>query len=108
MIARQGEIIMVDFAPSAGHEPCYPHPAVVLSGDDFNMKSSLTIVAPVTSTSNGYPLHVPIDHPDIHGFACMEQIRAIDLNARRCEHVGQLEQRQLDGLLAYLDAIFDL
>ena len=58
-IYDQGDIIEVSFDPSIGHEPQKKRPAVVVSTYDFNMRSSLTFVAPITSTFNKYPLHVP-------------------------------------------------
>ena len=106
----QGDIIQVSLDPTLGHEPNKTRPVLVVSADSFNMRSSLTYIAPITSVNNSYPLHVPIDQNDagIEGFACLEQMRSIDLNARSHKKLGVLEQSALDSILDFFPAIFDL
>lgn len=109
MICTQGEIISVDFEPSTGHEPNKFRPAIVVSCDQFNLRSSLTVVAPITSTNNGYPLHLPIrNNPDVTGYVCMEQLRSVDLSARRCHHVGRLSDEDLSDVLNVVGAVFGI
>ena len=106
----QGDIIQVSLDPTLGHEPNKTRPVLVVSADSFNLRSSLTYIAPITSVNNSYPLHVPIDQNDagIEGFACLEQMRSIDLNARPHKKLGVLEQSALDSILDFFPAIFDL
>ena len=59
MILEQGDVIMVDFNPSIGHEPAKIRPAVVVSGYGFNSRANLVAVVPTTTKDNGYPLHLP-------------------------------------------------
>lgn len=61
---------------------------------------TLTLLAPVTSVDNGYPLHVRIaDDNPIHGFVQCEAIRAMDLEARgninSVERVGAVDDETL-------------
>jgi mRNA interferase MazF len=79
---EQGDIIEVDFSPSLGHEPAKLRPAVVVSGFGFNSRSSLVSLVPVTTVDNGYPLHIPLKAPPVAGFACVEQLRNIDIVQR--------------------------
>ena len=106
----QGEIIRVSLDPTLGHEPKKTRPVLVVSSDSFNMKSSLTYIAPITSVNNGYPLHVAISQNDagVEGFACLEQMKSIDLNARPYKRLGTLAQDALESILDYFPAIFDL
>ena len=106
----QGDIIQVSLDPTLGHEPNKTRPVLVVSADSFNLRSSLTYIAPITSVNNGYPLHVPIDKNDagVEGYACLEQMRSIDLNARPHKKLGVLEQSALDSILDFFPAIFDL
>ena len=108
MICEQGEVLYIDFEPHVGHEPAKYRPAIVLSADCFNMASSMTIVAPITSTDNGYPMHAAVDCEEISGFACVEQMRALDLNARKTKHVGFAEVGQMNKILSLVGAAFDI
>jgi len=83
----QGDIVDVNFNPLLGHEPAKRRPGLVVSTDAFNARPSMTFVAPITSIFNHYPLHVPIevDEAGIYGCVCVEQTRAMDLSARRCD-----------------------
>ncbi|WP_151197466.1 type II toxin-antitoxin system PemK/MazF family toxin [Eggerthella sp. YY7918] len=101
LICEQGDIVSINFDPSKRHEPAGRHYAIVLSPWEINRMSTLTTLVPVTSTDNGYPLHVRIAEGNpIHGFIQCEAIRAIDLGVREqqgaVEVVGALD----DGTLA--------
>ena len=66
---------------------------------------ALTLLVPVTSTDNGYSLHVPIaeDSP-VYGFVQCEAVRSIDLNARAqvgaVEVVGSVDDKTLADVMA--------
>ena len=48
MSLEQGDVILVDFNPSVGHEPAKLRPAVVVSGYGFNSRANLVAVVPTT------------------------------------------------------------
>ena len=75
-------MIEVDFNSGVGHEPAKRRPALVVTSYAFNVRSSLVGVVPIQSKDTGYPLHVPVDEAGLHGYACVEQVRNIDV-ARR-------------------------
>jgi len=108
MLCEQGDIIEVSFDPSYGHEPQKRRPALVVSTDAFNLRSSLTAVCPITSTDNGYPLHVRIDADDVHGFVCVEALRTLDLQSRRCERVSVADATAMGEVLSLIGAIFGI
>ncbi|MBR3533479.1 MAG: type II toxin-antitoxin system PemK/MazF family toxin [Clostridiales bacterium] len=82
-MVRQGDLIKVSFNPQQGHEQAGYRPALVVSNDEFNMRTNMAIVCPVTNTDNGFPLHVPLDsRTETSGFVLCEHIRTLDLNAR--------------------------
>lgn len=105
MICEQGDIVSINFDPSKRHEPAGRHYAIVLSPWEVNRMCALTTLVPVTSTDNGYPLHVPIAEGNaIEGFVQCEAIRAMDLGVRESEGkaqvVGALDDDTLAAVLA--------
>lgn len=110
MICAQGDIIVVSFDTSRGHEPQKTRPALVVSTDGFNLMSSLTMVAPITSRNNRYPLHVPITDEGCgaQGCVCVEQMRALDLNNRRCHKLGSLSEDDMAEVLSVVGAVFGI
>ena len=105
MICEQGDIVSLNFDPSKRHEPAGRHYAVVLSPWEINRMSALTLLASITSTDNGYPLHIPIEPGnEVEGFVQCEALRAVDLGVREEQNaariVGALDDATLAKVLA--------
>ena len=99
-MVKQGDIIKVDFNPQAGHEQAGYRPALVISNDFFNQKTNLTIVCPITNTSNRFPLHIPLDSRTVTtGVVLCEHVKALDLKARPYKVVEQLPKDLLDKVV---------
>lgn len=55
---KQGDIIMMNFNPTKGHEQSRYRPALIVSNDDFNMMCGGMIkVVAITSNEKDFPLH---------------------------------------------------
>lgn len=108
MRCEQGEVIYVDFEPHRGHEPSKYRPALVLSATDFNAGASTTVLCPITTTDNGFPFHVHVDSGEVSGYACVEQLRALDLEARRCKRAGWADAEGMDRALSLVGAVFGI
>ena len=82
-VPDRGDVVWLQFNPQAGHEQAGRRPAVVISPRPYNQRSSLCIVAPVTSQQKGYPFEVPIpvDLP-VAGVVLSDQLKSVDWNAR--------------------------
>ncbi|MCL2806982.1 MAG: type II toxin-antitoxin system PemK/MazF family toxin [Coriobacteriia bacterium] len=103
MIYSQGDIVYFDYNPTKGHEPAGNRPSVIVSNDDFNNRTSLALVCPITKTNNGFPLHFRIpDGREVTGFVCAEQVRTIDLYARNSKVVGRLDEATLEDIITAL------
>ena len=78
----RGEIWLVDFDPTRGHEQAGKRPALVLSADLFNQSpADLVIVLPLTSRDKGIRSHVRVDPPEgglkTASFIKCEDIRSV-------------------------------
>lgn len=91
-LLNQGDVVEFDFAPSLGHEPTGRRPGLVVSCYDFNVSTSMTLVCPITTVNNGFPLHLAIPEIDErYGWVALEQVRAYDLESRRAEVLAHLD-----------------
>ncbi len=78
----RGEVWMVDFDPTKGHEPAGRRPALVISVDTFNSgPAELVIVLPITSKSKGVRSHVEVHPPEagltVKSFIKCEDVRSV-------------------------------
>lgn len=65
------------------------------------------MTVPVTSTDSGYPLHIDVGRvpgengeQPIQGFAEIEQLKSLDLDARRAILVGRIDEAGMDAILS--------
>jgi len=99
-MVKQGDIIMVNFNPQAGHEQAGYRPAVVISNDFFNEKTNLSIVCPITNTNNHFPLHVKLDgRTESTGVILCEYVKALDLNERGYTVIEQIPHNLLQKII---------
>jgi mRNA interferase MazF len=82
---KRGEIYLVAFDPTIGHEIQKTRPALVIQNDIGNRYSPLTIVAAITSKVSGaaYPVEVAIAPSRSNGLTLpssihLDQIRTVD------------------------------
>jgi mRNA interferase MazF len=108
MFFEQGDLVELNFDPSVGHEPKRKRPALVISSNDYNTETSMTILCPITTTDNGFFLHEPIPAGhEVQGFVVMEQLRAVDLTARPTEYIDHLSKQEMQPILACVRSFFD-
>jgi mRNA interferase MazF len=91
---RRGDIYLVNFDPTVGHEIQKTRPALIVQNDIANRFSPITIVAAITSKFNEppYPTEVILE-PDQSGLSLrssvlLNQIRSVD-RRRLGKHLGR-------------------
>ena len=97
---KQGDIIKINFNPQSGHEQAGYRPALIISNEVFHKKTNLAIVCPVSTTSNKFPLHVPLDErTTTTGSILCQHIRTLDIISRGYVFVEHLPQDILEEVL---------
>ena len=107
-VLEQGDVIRINFTPAVGHEPAMSHPSVVASVFEFNVRSSLVMVIPITRIDTGYPLHVRVDGAGVRGYACVEQMPLLDVQQRGYEILGPVDDVTLREIVTRLRSVFAL
>ena len=106
---RQGDIIFLDFDPTKGREQAGYRPAVVISQTAFNQKRNLVFICPITSSTRPLRFRVLLDdRTQTQGDVICEQVRVIDLLARKCKVVEQLPRDLLKQVLEAVSVIVAL
>ena len=86
-----GDIIMMNFNPTKGHEQSGHRPAVVLSNRDYARLMGLAIVCPITNNMKPFPVHVPLDErTKTTGCILCEHIRTVDLSHRNAQFIEKV------------------
>jgi len=105
VVINQGDIYWIDFQESAGSEPGYKHPHVVVQNNLFNRSEIKTVVV-CALTSNlkraDAPGNVLLDKKETHlpkdSVANVSQIFAVD-KSQLDEYVGTLSTKRVREIL---------
>ncbi len=96
-LLQRGDIWLVNFDPTIGHEIKKSRPAVIIQNDIGNKYSSITILAPITSqgTDKIYPIEVLLTKENSglikESKVLLNQIRAVD-KKRLIKKVGRAHE----------------
>ncbi|MBG6223416.1 mRNA interferase ChpB [Janthinobacterium sp. CG_23.4] len=107
----RGDIVMVNLDPTEGHEQKGMRPVLVLSTSGFNALGVI-LVAPITQGGDfarhaGFAASLSGAGTKTQGVALVNQIRMLDLDARKAKRVETAPEFVVDDALARLRAITD-
>ncbi|MEX2216587.1 MAG: type II toxin-antitoxin system PemK/MazF family toxin [Phycisphaeraceae bacterium] len=89
----RGDVVWLDFDPQVGHEQAGRRPALVLSHREYNLKTGLAIVCPMTTKlEKAWPFTVPIDE---NSGVIADQVKCVDWRGRRCEVKDRVDDATL-------------
>lgn len=102
----RGDLIYLNFTPSAGTEQGGRRPALVLSGRAFNVATGLVFVCPITSKGKGSSFEVPLPKGGkLSGYVLSDHIRSLDWIARGAEFQGSASKDLMFEVLGRIEAI---
>jgi mRNA interferase MazF len=104
-----GEIVWLDFSPTAGTEQQGRRPAMVLSDGGYNAATGRALVAPITSTVRGWPFEVSLPPgAPVKGAILVDQCRCVDWRARHAKSAGHAPSEVLAEVRGKLAALVGL
>lgn len=107
-IPRQGDIVLLDFKPTKGHEQTGYRPAIVVSNNVFNKNTKMVIVCPITSNEKYFPTHYKLeDSNKIKGSVLCEHIRSIDYEVRKLKYVERASNNDLLSVIMLMNACIE-
>lgn len=84
---KKGDIIWIDLDPRIGSEQKGRMPAIVLSEYEYNSKTKLAIICPITSKKKGYPFEVELNSSKVKGVILSDHIKSLDWYNRSSEFI---------------------
>ena len=94
---KQGEVLKVEKLH---------FPVLVVSKTFFNQES-LVIACPILKESNESPLHIDISSEQIEGYVHCEDLRLLDLKARRFSVIDSIDMSSIINITDAVQGIFD-
>lgn len=107
-VPKQGDLVLLDFNPTKGHEQSGFRSAVVISNNTFNKNTKMVIVCPITSNEKYFPTHYNLeDTTKVHGAVLCEHIRSIDYEIRNLQFVEKLSDNDIVSVITLLNACIE-
>ena len=105
---RRGDLIWLDFSPQAGHEQARKRPALVISPESYNQKTSLLLACPITSQIKGYPFEVSIPSGlPIQGVIIADQLKSLDWRARNAQYGSSVPESTVEEAVEKIRILID-
>lgn len=99
-VPERGDIVWLDFNPQAGREQHGRRPAFVVSPKNYNAKTSLALLCPITSQIKGYPFEVSLTSAMItEGVIITDQVKSLDWRARNATFVEKASKQIIDEVI---------
>jgi len=108
---KRGDIWLVSLNPTAGHEQQGTRPVIIVSPDEFNRVIGVPVVVPVTSggtfaRTRGFAVSLQGVGTATTGIIHCDQLRSVDLAARKGRFLEAVPQAIIDEVLMKLEPIF--
>ena len=109
---ERGDIWLVSFDPTAGHEQRGTRPVLIVSSAPFNRVTGTPVVLPITTGGGfarrrGFAVSLENAGTRTAGVIRCDQPRALDLAARNGRHLEAVPEPVVEDALARLAAIFE-
>ena len=104
-IPKKGDLVILTFDPSAGHEQQGRRPALIISNEVFNKHVGLAIACPITNTDRNFPFHVKVESDNLTGFIMTEQVKSIDYNVRKVKFVEKVSDEVMEKVLGIVESV---
>jgi mRNA-degrading endonuclease toxin of MazEF toxin-antitoxin module len=109
---KRGEIWWVDLEPTKGHEQQGQRHVLILSPDEFNQKTRLPVVVPITIGGNfarniGFAVTLQGAGTKTAGIIRCDQPRALDLSVRGGKYKETVPGYVTEEALAKLALLFE-
>jgi mRNA interferase MazF len=101
----RGDMIWLNFNPQAGREQAGHRPALVLSPKEYNRKTGLAVMCPMTTQAKGYPFEVAITSGAVQGVVLSDHLKNLDWRERKATYKGKASSTVLKEVMNKVSAL---
>ena len=105
-VPDRGNIIVMNFSPTVGHEQSGIRPAIVVTPAEFN-EQGLAFVCPITNTRRGHFFEIEVRGQKTDGVALLYNLRSIDYVSRGAKIVDKVDKKTLREILDKVKIILE-
>jgi mRNA interferase MazF len=104
-----GDVIWINFDPQVGTEQWGRRTALVLTPTNYNKRSHLCVLCPITTQVKGYPFEVPIPAGHkVTGAVLSDQVKSISWEMREAEFFCAIPPTVLQSVRAKIKALLQI
>ncbi|MDO8713950.1 MAG: endoribonuclease MazF [Polynucleobacter sp.] len=107
-VPNAGDIVWLEFDPQAGHEQAGRRPALVLTPEIYNKKTSLMICCPLTTQIKGYPFEVLAEIEGTQSAILSDQVKSLDWRIRRAKYKSKVNPLVLSEVRSKAKALLSI
>lgn len=105
-IPKKGDIVWINFDPSAGKEIQKRRLGLIVSKYEFNRKTLFAIICPITSTIRNIPTRYTLpEELETTGQVLISQLKSLDFrvrNLKQIEHLPLQDMAKIDQIIEYI------
>lgn len=96
-VPSRGDIVHLNWDPSAGHEMKGPHYGLALSQDVFNNATGFVILSPITSKQGKLSgFEFPLKAGRVNGVAILSEVRTVDYQHRSVRYENKINADDIE------------
>ncbi|HJT25495.1 MAG TPA: endoribonuclease MazF [bacterium] len=104
-IPDRGDVIWLNFTPQAGREQAGHRPALVISPKEYNRKTGLAVMCPMTTHVKGYPFEVVVSSGPEPSVVLSDHLKNLDWRERKATYKGKISQAALKEVMNKISAL---
>jgi mRNA interferase MazF len=107
-VPEAGDLVWLEFDPQVGREQAGRRPAIVLTPQVYNKKTSLMICCPLTTQIKGYPFEVIVELDGVQSAILSDQVKSLDWKIRKAKYKNKVRPEVLAEVRAKAKSLLSI
>ena len=107
-VPEAGDLVWLEFDPQVGREQAGHRPAIVLTPQVYNKKTSLMICCLLTTQIKGYPFEVIVELDGVQSAILSDQVKSLDWKIRKAKYKNKVRPEVLAEVRAKAKSLLSI